>query len=93
MATNTYDIWVVDETGQRVRRTVVEQADDTIVIAAENARTMRGQIANALAANAAYLALVGPSNAQNVAHLRLLTRELSAIIRLTLDLLDTTDDT
>lgn len=40
----------------------------------------------ALGANATYLALASPSNAQNLAQIRLLTRECSGVIRLLLAL-------
>jgi len=56
-----------------------------------NAATMRGRLLQALAANAAYLGLATPTNAQNTAHLRRVTQELSALIRLALEQLDTTD--
>ena len=47
----------------------------------------------ALAANATYLALASPSVAQNTAQLQRVTKECNALIRLALNLLDTTSGT
>jgi hypothetical protein len=58
-----------------------------------NAATLRGLAATALAANATYLAIGSPSAAQVAAQVRLLTRESTALIRLALGLLDSTDGT
>lgn len=58
---------------------------------------VRGQLlakaANALAANATFLALPAPNNAQVIAQVQLLTREVSALIRLAADRLDSTAGT
>lgn len=58
-----------------------------------NSATLRDRAQQALAANATYLALGNPSNAQVVQQVGRLTRECSAVIRLLLGLLDTTDGT
>jgi len=58
-----------------------------------NAATIRSRLLQALAANAAHLAKTTTTNAENTAHLRRVTQELSALIRLMLELLDTTDGT
>lgn len=58
-----------------------------------NAATIRSRLLQALAANAAYLAKTTTTNAENTAHLRRVTQELSALIRLILELLDTADGT
>jgi hypothetical protein len=47
--------------------------------------------ASAIAANTTYLAIGSPSNAQVVAQVRLLTREVSALIRLRLGRFDGVD--
>ncbi len=58
-----------------------------------NESTLRSRAAQALATNAAFLALVAPTNAQNATQVQRLTRECSALIRLLLELTDTTDGT
>ena len=58
-----------------------------------NADTLRNRLLRALAANAAHLAKATTTNAENAAHLRLVTQELSALIRLMLEQLNTTDGT
>lgn len=47
-----------------------------------NAEVIRERVATALASNATFLALASPTNAQAVAQVQLLTREVNAIIRL-----------
>ncbi len=58
-----------------------------------NAFTLRDRARTALAANATFLALASPTNAQTVAQVQRLTRECSALIRLLTSALDTTDGT
>jgi hypothetical protein len=58
-----------------------------------NRQTIMDRAATALAANTAYLAVGSPSNAQNLAQIRMLTRECTSLIRLALNLLDSTDGT
>jgi len=59
----------------------------------QNSATLRSRLLQALAANAAYLALPAPTAAQNTVHLRRVTQQNSALIRLMLEQLDTTDGT
>jgi hypothetical protein len=58
-----------------------------------NAATIEDRMRQALDANATFLALASPTQAQTLAQVRRLTRECSALIRLALSELDTVDDT
>jgi len=58
-----------------------------------NRATLRSRLLQALVANAAHLTKTTTTNAENAAHLRLVTQELSALIRLMLEQLNTTDGT
>lgn len=58
-----------------------------------NADTLRQRVRTALATNAAYVALASPSNAQNAAQVKALSRQQNAIIRLLLGALDNVADT
>jgi hypothetical protein len=60
---------------------------------AVNERTLRDRATQALQANADFLALASPTNAQTLAQVKTLTRECSALIRLLLRKLDTTAGT
>ena len=71
-------------------KSAAELANDT---RATNNTDLRTKAQNALAANSTYLAIVSPTNAQNVAQVQRLTREVSALIRLEISALDSTDGT
>lgn len=58
-----------------------------------NRETLQGRAAAALTANDTYLAIGSPTNAQNLAQIRALTRECSGVIRLLLSRLETTAGT
>lgn len=60
------------------------------VTADANATTLRTRAQAALTANATFLGLASPTNAQLVAQVQLLTKESSALIRLVLGQLDST---
>ena len=59
----------------------------------KNAEAIRAKAKQALAANAAFLALASPSAAQNAAQIKLLTREVNALLRLALSEFADTSDT
>jgi hypothetical protein len=59
----------------------------------DNRSTIRTKAMQALQANQNYLALTSPTNAQVAAQVKLLTREVSGLIRLVLDQVDTTEGT
>lgn len=56
-----------------------------------NDRTIRDRAAAALDSNRTFLAVTSPTAAQNAAQLKALTRQMQALIRLTLGQLDSTD--
>ena len=58
-----------------------------------NADTLRARAQAALTANATFLALGSPTNAQTLAQVQLLTKECNGIIRLLLGVLDSTSGT
>lgn len=58
-----------------------------------NARSLGAKIDTALANNRDFLALASPTNAQTLAQVRALTRQMNALARLAAGKLDTTDGT
>lgn len=70
-----------------------EEADESAPLrtAEVNAETLEQRLSNAIQANLDYLALTSPTNAQNVAQIRLLTRENLALIRMVTQRLETLD--
>ncbi len=64
-----------------------------IAAPADPADGLRQKAAAALSANAAFLALASPTNAQVVTHVQRLTRETNALIRLALSQFDDGSDT
>lgn len=69
-------------------KTVDEIAADT---AQANRTTIRTQAADALTANRAFVGLASPTNAQTLAQVKALSRQMNGLIRLQLSLLDATD--
>lgn len=59
----------------------------------ENAGTLRSRAEQALATNTAFLANPTPTNAQTLAQVKALTRQSSALTRLALAKLDSTEGT
>lgn len=66
---------------------------DTVATASANDASLRTKASNAIAANDAFLAIASPTNAQVVAHVQRLTRENTALIRLVIGQLDSTNGT
>lgn len=58
-----------------------------------NAATLQARAAAALTANATFLAIASPTQAQTLAHVQRLTKENNALIRLALGLLSDISDT
>jgi hypothetical protein len=95
-ATRTYTTWNAAgaQTGQRPYTAQENAAADAVraVEQAEgNRRTIEGQAAQALDGNRTFLAVASPTNAQNAAQVKALTRQVNGLIRLVLDRLDGTD--
>ena len=59
--------------------------------AVTNTATLQSKASSALDTNITYLAIASPTNAQVTAQVKALTRECTALIRLLLGQLDTTD--
>jgi len=73
--------------------TVLGQGTVTVSDEAVNVDVLRDRAGTALATNAAFLAIGSPTNAQVLAQTRVLTRECTALIRLLLNMVDSTDGT
>lgn len=71
--------------------TVTDSQSAEVLPEEANRNTLEGRAAQALAANKTYLALGSPTNAQNLAQIRLLTQECSALIRILLNRFEATD--
>lgn len=88
-----YSVAVLDPTAVAAWQAAVTAHDPNAVTPAMNAATLRDRGIAALDANATFLALAAPTNAQVVAHVQRLTRECSGLIRLELNQLDDTTGT
>ncbi len=72
---------------------LVASEDVQVPLQESNAQEMRDKACQALTANATFLALVSPTNAQTLAQVQRLTRESTAVIKLMLGQLDDTAGT
>ncbi|GGK32129.1 hypothetical protein GCM10010124_26130 [Pilimelia terevasa] len=68
--------------GSRGTELVVEDVPDEVLAAEANQAAVLDRARRALVANAAYLAVAAPTNAQVVAQVRRLTQQSNALIRL-----------
>jgi hypothetical protein len=68
-------------------------AADAVLTADTNRVTIEQRAQTALAANETFLAIASPSNAQNAAQIKLLTRECQGLIRLAIKALDSLNGT
>lgn len=89
----TAEVEVDGLTDVQVQGTLATIVYDASVEPAEKAndRTIRQQARDALTANRSFVAIASPSNAQNAAQVKALTRQNNGLIRLLLGLLDGTD--
>ena len=81
--------WVFNDSGERIG------TDEEIIPTQEqvNAAALRSRLLQSLAANVTYAALTAPTATQTTAQTRRNAQQNIALIRLMLDLLDTTDGT
>jgi hypothetical protein len=102
MALNGYTAKVIDgvvhyfdAAGNEVSKAALPTAVASTAefIAETNRRALLSKASSALLANATYLAIGSPTSAQNTAQIRALTRQVTALIRLTTRALDTQDGT
>lgn len=68
-------------------------ASEPTVIAETNKRSLESKANTALTGNTTYLAIASPTNAQNTAQIKALTRQNNALIRLMLKKLDSVSGT
>lgn len=64
---------------------------EAVALADRNEQTLRAQAASGLASNKAFLALSSPTNAQTLAQVKALTKQMNSLIRLTVSDLSRTD--
>jgi hypothetical protein len=72
---------------------IVNEYDVQVPVTATNRETIMTRAAQALTANATFLAIANPTNAQVAAQVTKLTRECNGLIRILLDQLQDVSDT
>lgn len=97
-AAGTYTAWDASGTQIAQRALTAQEISDLAGtfasgLAATNTAIVQARAAAALAGNATFLALASPTNGQTIAQVQLLTKECSALIRLTLAQMATITDT
>ena len=71
---------------------LLSETDETVdTTAVDNEMAIRERAAVALDANLTFLAITSPTNAQNAAQVKALTRQVNGLIRLTIGSLDEVD--
>jgi hypothetical protein len=96
--TLTYTAWddagvVVEQRAYTPEETAIAAVLTAATTADTNKATIEQRAQTALAANETFLALASPSNAQNAAQIKLLTRECQGLIRLAIKALDSLNGT
>jgi hypothetical protein len=95
-ATRTFTAWNAagQQTSTRPYTAAENARADALAAAAaadQNASTIKAQVAAAITANKAYVALANPTTAQTTAQVKALSRQLNGVMRLLTGQLDATD--
>jgi hypothetical protein len=95
---STYTTWndagaVVEQRPYTAEETAIAAALAAATTTDTNRSTIEQRAQQALAANETFLALASPTNAQNAAQIKLLTRECQGLIRLAIKALDSLNGT
>jgi hypothetical protein len=86
LAGNRFRRWVDSGSGLAlVEDRPLTASETTLLTERQNADSIDARVRDALASNKTFLALQTPTNAQVVAQVRALTRQVSALIRMKID--------